>query len=73
MLNRLIVVNSDHGRGLCSSYLIHHNRIRPHQVIAGKVPDEQGQQKVLEADLKNSRIKMRSELSGLATHFSLAA
>jgi putative transposase len=73
MLNRLIVINSDHARDLCTSYQTHYNQFRPHQGIDGKIPDIQDRKNILESDLENFRIEKRPELNGLATHFSLAA
>ena len=73
MLNRLIVINSDHARDLCRSYKNHYNRFRPYQGIEGKIPDIQTRKSVISPILDCLKLEKRLEMSGLVTHFSLAA
>ena len=73
MLNKLVVVNSDHARDLSSSFKNDYNRFRPHQGIGGKRPNGQHEKSILRVNPDQLETKKSLALSGLMTHFALAA
>ena len=73
MLNRLVLVDNTHVRKLCVGYQDFYNTKRPHQGIDGVIPDFPDSSNVNKPDIENLRVKKSLELSGLVTHFKLAA
>ncbi len=73
MLNRLVLVDNDHVRKLCTSYREFYNKKRPHQGIGGVIPSFPDACNDNEFEVENLRVETSPELNGLVTHFRLAA
>ena len=72
-LNRLVLVDNNHVRNLCTSYQDFYNRKRPHQGIGGVIPLFPNGRNENEPEIEKLKVTKSPELNGLVTHFRLAA
>ena len=73
VLNRLVLVDNDHVRHLCTTYRDFYNRKRPHQGIGGVIPGFPDDRNKNKPEIEHLKFIKSPELNGLVTQFRLAA
>ena len=73
MLNRLVLIDNNHIRDLCLTYRNFYNKERPHQGIDGRIPNFPERAAVTRPNVETFKVKKTLKLSGLVTHFQIAA
>jgi putative transposase len=73
LLDRLLIVNEQHLRGVLTEYQQHSNAARPHRSLGQLTPAQAGTRPPEPIDLADHRVRRKQVLSGLTHEYYVAA